>query len=190
MSNSFDRPLVISMQSLLNICATGYPEQILEAIPTAVSVAGCILHPSHKEIGHSLDRVFPDFRQILEGMITKKILHLAVPETDAEWLRFFELSKESPKTQTASSYVICSIAPERTWGIISDQPIIRAFGGKYVPQVPVITTLMVIFHWCETRSVSVKVLRSALMQAKELLHYQAFVEDPLFDWWKYHMEDS
>lgn len=189
MSTYFDRPLVISTQSLINICATGYAEQILESLPVAVAVPSCILQSPNEEIEHLLDgKDFPSPRQVLEGMLTKEILRLVAPETDEEWLRFFDISNKRPKTQKSSGHVVCAIAPERTWGIVSDQPIIRQFGEQCTPQIPVLTTSMVIHHWHEAKSISIGQVRLALTQAKSLIHYRAFPDDPLFNWWTYCME--
>jgi len=187
MSTYFDRPFVISTQSLINICATGYAEQILEAIPVAVAVPSCILQPPNEEIDH-LPEDFPSPRQLLEAMIANETLRLVAPETDAEWLRFFDVSSKRPKTQKSSGHVVCAIAPERTWGIVSDQPIIRQFGEQCTPQIPVLTTSMIIHHWHEAKSISIGQVRLALTQAKSLIHYRAFPDDPLFDWWIYCME--
>lgn len=187
MSTYFDRPLVITTQSLINICSTGYAEQILEAIPVTVAVPSCILQPPNEEIDH-LPRDFPAPRQLLETMIAKETLRLVAPETDAEWLRFFDVSSKRPKTQKTSGHVVCAIAPERNWGIISDQPIIQQFGEQCTPRIPVLTTSIVLHHWYEARSISISQLRTVLTHAKASIHYRAFPDDPLFDWWTYCME--
>jgi hypothetical protein len=187
MSTYFDRPLVITTQSLINICSTGYAEQILEAIPVTVAVPSCILQQPNEEIDH-LPGDFPAPRQLLETMIAKETLRLVAPETDAEWLRFFDVSSKRPKTQKTSGHVVCAIAPERNWGIISDQPIIQQFGEQCTPRIPVLTTSIVLHHWYEARSISISQLRTVLTHAKASIHYRVFPDDPLFDWWTYCME--
>ncbi len=187
MSTYFDRPLVITTQSLINICATGYAEQILEAIPVAVAVPSCILQSPNEEIDH-LPGDFPSLRQLLEAMIAKETLRLVAPQTDAEWLRFFDLSSKRPRTQKTSGHVVCAIAPERTWGIVSDQPIIQQFGEQCTPRIPVLTTSVIIHHWYEAKSISISQLRTVLTRAKASIHYRVFPDDPLFDWWTSCME--
>jgi|GEM_PF-1820162 len=182
MSRIFDRPLVITSHSLVNVWTTGHAEEIFGAIPFSKAFPVCMLRePS--ELEKLLGGNFPKLRDDLETLIARQVAITVSPETDAEWVRYYESSTNHLKKQKRSQHVVCAIAPERTWTIVSDEPIMRKFGEKCVPRTPVVSTLALIHNWRITSGVSEAVLHSALLQAKTKVHFRVMPDDPLFDWW-------
>lgn len=91
MSRIFDRPLVITSHSLVNVWATGHAEEIFGDIPFSKAFPACMLRePS--ELEKLLGADFPKLRDDLETLIARQVAITVSPETDAEWVRYYESS--------------------------------------------------------------------------------------------------
>jgi hypothetical protein len=183
-----DRSFLISVGSFINLCASGHADAIVNGLPFRIAIPACVLSPLSTEIDQLLLDDAEIARPTLLDMVETGAIDTAAPVSDREWQRFSVLSAQWPKTQKPSTHVICALAPERNWGVISDSPNIHDFNLKCVPQFPILTTAMVINIWCERRHIPLNIIGEIFEQAQARIRYRPSRQDPMFAWWLECME--
>lgn len=116
-------PLVLDTSVLINLHACSYGEQILTAIPNAITVSDIVV----RELAHETSRVNGE-HQFLENLLAQQKVR-QVPLDDAGWAIFEKLTTSS---QSIGDGEAATIAIATTW---SHRPVIDDAKGRKSAEV-------------------------------------------------------
>lgn len=163
---------------LLNVYATGQPQEILEA-NVGTEVSGFSV--AERALSEALfvrdgDEKSPvDFGPVIDG----NALRVECLETAAEQTAFVSLaaSLDDGESETAA------LAHCRGGAIATDDAAAMRLLARLQPPISILRTSTLIKRWSEVRSLTAAELRTALRAIRDRARFVPGIADPLRDWW-------
>jgi hypothetical protein len=181
-SSDFDSDLMLSVETTLNLCATGVAYEILEAIPVPVSISAIVYSGEITGVEFKLSEQRIPALAIVSSLVDSGNLMVVKPQSDAEWETFFRYSRD--RTLDNSEAALRAIVLHRNWiAACDDQITIKFFAGQK-PPINTISSIDLIKFWSDITSVEHSVLAGALDRAHLNAHLEPKTDHPLYDWWR------
>jgi hypothetical protein len=172
--------IILDACCVINLYASGRIREILEAVPTSVSIATYVHEQEALFVGTS-DGSGGKERIDLEPLIDQGLIRSVQPETEEENITFVDFAAELGDDGEAMTG---AIAVHRNWAIGTDDRGAIRFFHRAAPQFQIISSLELIKDWTDVLELSADEICSVLRNVRICGRYQPHDAHVLAAWWQ------
>jgi hypothetical protein len=181
--------VILNACCLRNIYASGCMVAILGALPIPTMIARIAYQEQPL-------RIFRENKEG-EGLVVEHIdlqpalnaglLVVASLSSEAEEVKMINLATVLEGDAEATS---AALALQRRWAIGVDGPATTGLFRQHLPDVPIVSTPILVQHWVERSRPPFRALRAALQNIHQGTGYTPPVYHPLYPWWQEVLETT
>ncbi len=172
--------VILDACCIINLYASGRIREILEAIPTSVSIAAYVREQEALFVGSS-DGSGGKERIDLQLLIDQGLLRSVQPETEEENILFVNFAAELGDDGEA---ITGAIAVQRNWAIGTDDRGAIRFFQRAAPRFQIISSLELIKYWADTIELPATEVGAVLRNVRICGRYQPHSTHVLYAWWQ------
>ncbi|GHO98875.1 hypothetical protein KSF_089230 [Reticulibacter mediterranei] len=153
--------IVLNPCCLIHMYASGQMEEILLSWKTPVFITAFTYEYEN------LQREPMD----LEPLVQQGAIHVATLSSSE---LMDATNAYSPVLGVDSEAYALALAHHRNWAIGVDMPVTCSFFRRLVPDIPLLSTFDLLYHWAESRSLSSDVVQEVLQLMHQRVGYKSF----------------
>lgn len=179
--------VILNPCCLINLYASRYLSNILEALPVPAMVAAEVYEREILRVyGERIGEKGLISEQIeVQPLLDAGLLTAVWPSSDAEMASVIDFAfalKEDGEAFTAA------LALHRRWAIGVDDPRAASFLQRNVPHLQVLTTPQFVKQWTERTNPPSEIVRAALRNIERYAKYTIPLHHALYAWWKGYLD--
>lgn len=167
--------LILDGCCIINLCASGKMEAIVESLPASVFIAEYVREKELLSIANEEE---------LQLLLSSGLILTASPNSEIEENTFVNLAVHMDDGEAMSA----AIALSRGWAIGTDDKGAISIFKRQRLDIRVISTLDMIKHWAVAASVSFNAVQTALNGVRTLGKYEPGPGHHLYKWWEGYFE--
>lgn len=174
--------VILDACCIINLCASGYMQSILEAVPSQIGVAAYVYEKEvlriyagpDEDITREVQQV--DLRPFADSGL------LEVVSTDDELERL--VVNFSVARIDSGEAISAAIAVHRAWSFGTDDKSAIAFLTQNFPQLHLLSTPDLLKHWVDSVHPESSMVSAMLKNVRRRAKYEPHAKHPLYAWWK------
>lgn len=180
--------IILDACCIINLYASGHFTEILEAIPTSVTVATYVQEKETLKIRSSSPAEHGMPRRTeqidLQPAINRGLLLSVSPESEAENATYAEFLDFVDIGEAITG----AIAVHRNWAIGSDDRQALSLFAKTASHLQVLSTLDLLKYWVDATDLPTHLAQAALQNVRVRGRYEPYARHALRYWWKTILE--
>lgn len=174
--------VVLDACCIINLCASGYMQSILESIPRQVGVAAYVYEKEVLRIyGGPDEDVTREVQQVdLQPFVDSSLLEVVFTDDELERL----VVNFSVARIDSGEAISAALAVHRSWSFGTDDKSAIAFLAQKFPQLHLLSTPDLLKHWVDSGHPQPSVVSTMLKNVRRRAKYEPHAKHPLYMWWK------
>ncbi len=180
--------IILDACCIINLCASGYIQSILEAIPGQVAVAAYVYEKEVLRIYAGPDEdVTREVQQVdLQPFADSGLLEVVFTDDELERL----VVNFSVAPIDSGEAISAAIAVHRAWSFGTDDKLAIAFLKQNFPQLHLLSTPDLLKHWVDCVRPRPSEVSAMLRNVRRRAKYEPHTKHHLYMWWKTSIAES
>lgn len=178
--NPIPQWLILDACCLIDLHASGFMAEILQALPYSIAVSEYVLEQEALSVSALNEQTTASDVSPLQQLLDSGIIVVVNLETEAEEnaLVDFAVSLDDGEAYT------CAIAVQRNWLIASTERKVASIIRNNFSHISVVTTQELVKEWADAIAPPYEVVKQVIQNIQKKARYRPRRSHPLYEWWQ------